>query len=219
MGPMTEPASLLSTTQQNAIGAMVRRVDEDRWLSSRYASAGGRRVLEALYAFNYELARVRVVVSEPALGAIRFQWWHDVLEEISAGRTPRRHDVALAVAAAVAADTLNIQGLVSLLERHEAAFETGERAREPEGLLMELAASALAPHHGWGAEIARVAPEFAAARRGEARALATDLQAAPPEIRPAVAHARLRRLYRGDKDIGPVARRLSILRAIVTGRV
>ncbi|HTI68255.1 MAG TPA: squalene/phytoene synthase family protein [Caulobacteraceae bacterium] len=64
------------------LDALVRRVDPDRWLAARFA--GRRREdLSALYALNYELARVAETVSTPMLGEIRLAWWR---EGIAAGR-------------------------------------------------------------------------------------------------------------------------------------
>lgn len=62
-----------------ALDAEVRRVDEDRWLASRFAPAPVRAGLIALYAVNHEIARTADVVREPGLGHIRLQWWRDAL--------------------------------------------------------------------------------------------------------------------------------------------
>lgn len=80
---------------------MLQREDRDRYLTSLFAPPGVRFRLHALYAFNLELARVAEVVSEPMLGEIRLQWWRETLDGVFAG-TPRRHDVAEALAALVA---------------------------------------------------------------------------------------------------------------------
>lgn len=61
------------------LDALVRRIDEDRWLASRFANAGQRVRLMALYALNHEIARIAEGVREPALGDIRFAWWRDAL--------------------------------------------------------------------------------------------------------------------------------------------
>lgn len=58
----------------------MRRVDEDRWLASRFANAAQRARLMSLYALNYEIARVAETIREPALGDIRFAWWRDALD-------------------------------------------------------------------------------------------------------------------------------------------
>lgn len=76
----------------------IRRVDEDRWLASRFAPADVRADLLALYAFNYEIARTADTVSQPALGDIRLAWWREAIAEIYEGRTPRAHPVVDALA-------------------------------------------------------------------------------------------------------------------------
>jgi phytoene synthase len=58
-----------------AIAALVRRHDPDRFLTSLFAPPAQRDALLTLYAFNHELARAREVISEPPLALIRLQWW------------------------------------------------------------------------------------------------------------------------------------------------
>lgn len=45
-----------------------------------------RTALWALYAFNYEIARTREVVTETQLGLIRLQWWRDAVAAIYEGK-------------------------------------------------------------------------------------------------------------------------------------
>ncbi len=45
-----------------------------------FAPADRREALFALYAFNYEIARIREAVREEMLGRIRLQWWREVVE-------------------------------------------------------------------------------------------------------------------------------------------
>ncbi len=82
------------------LDALVRRVDEDRWLASRFAPADARRGLIAVYALNYEIARTAEIVSEGAIGDIRLAWWREALAEVAAGQPPRSHPVLEAFAAA-----------------------------------------------------------------------------------------------------------------------
>lgn len=219
MGYMLSPASPPSQEDWNRIDARVARTDEDRWLSSRYAPRDERRALIALYAFNVELARVRTAVSEPALGAIRFQWWRDALDEIEAGGPTRKHDVVQVLAACIQKGAYSANALQRLVDGHEAAFEAGERALEPETMLMALAAHQFARTHGWGKHIQALAPAYAAARRGDSRAFGPVMPKVPSEIRPALAHARLRSLYSQGKLPGRLTRRWIVLRAMMTGRV
>ncbi len=85
------------------ISTLVRRVDEDRWLASRFAPAKLRERLIALYAVSYEIARSAETVSTPALGDIRHAWWRDALDEIHDGKPPRSHPALEAYARAHAA--------------------------------------------------------------------------------------------------------------------
>jgi phytoene synthase len=73
------------------LDTLVRRVDEDRWLASRFAPDQVRKRLIALYAVNYEIARTPETVSEAGLGAIRLEWWRAALEEIAEGFVARSH--------------------------------------------------------------------------------------------------------------------------------
>lgn len=92
-----DPQRPMSDTE---LDALVRRVDEDRWLASRFASTSSRQRLTALYAVNYEIARTAESVREPALGAIRLQWWREALAEVAAGGPARAHPTLAAYARA-----------------------------------------------------------------------------------------------------------------------
>lgn len=98
------------------LDALVRRVDEDRWLVSRFAPANVRARLIAIYAVNYEIARTGEVVSEPALGDIRLTWWREALEEIHAGKPVRAHPALEAYAAARGAAPLTLAHWQTLIE-------------------------------------------------------------------------------------------------------
>ncbi|MCK5425801.1 MAG: squalene/phytoene synthase family protein, partial [Emcibacter sp.] len=47
---------------------LVNSFDHDRYLTILYAPEEKRNALYALYAFNYEISRIREGVSEPMLG-------------------------------------------------------------------------------------------------------------------------------------------------------
>ena len=81
-----------------AIAALVRRHDPDRFLTALFAPPDRRDALLTLYAFNHELARAREVASEPPLALIRLQWWREVVEG-----EPKRHEVATPLSEAIAA--------------------------------------------------------------------------------------------------------------------
>lgn len=69
--------------------ALVRRVDEDRWLASRFAPRTVRERLVAIYALNHEIARAAQTAREPGLGAIRLAWWREAIGDLYQGRLAR----------------------------------------------------------------------------------------------------------------------------------
>ena len=85
-----------SRRMNQAIAALVRRHDPDRFLTALFAPPERRDALLTLYAFNHELARAREVVSEPPLALIRLQWWREVVEGAAppprGGRTAAHRD-------------------------------------------------------------------------------------------------------------------------------
>ena len=202
----------------NSLDQRVRKVDEDRWLSSRYAAQNQRNSLITLYALNYELARIRLAVSDPTLGAIRFQWWRDALDAIPRDETPE-HDVALALQTQVQDEVLSGDGLHKLIDLHERAFEANDRSLEPEALLAAMAARVFTAVHGWGEEISALAPHWAALRRNEDVGYGPVVAKVPAAIRPAVAHFRLRRVYAGTAVPSGFSKRMCVFRAMMAGRV
>lgn len=219
MGTMSNETRPLTQAPWEEIDKRVRRVDEDRWISSRFAARAERKALIALYALAYELVRVREAVSEETLGLIRFQWWREAIQEIADGQAPRGHDVCLALAEQIGAGKLKPGALQKLVDGYQLAFVEADRAREPEGWLGLMAVNVLLPIHNWAGELQEVAPAYAAARRHASRAFGPIVSPAPKLLRPAIAHFRLRKLYCEGKSPNPFTKRFSILKAINTGEV
>lgn len=86
------------TAPDLSLDAEVRRVDEDRWLASRFAPASVRARLIAIYALNHEIARTADVVTQAPIGDIRLAWWREAIAEIHAGQGARVHPVLQAYA-------------------------------------------------------------------------------------------------------------------------
>lgn len=219
MGAMSNETRPLTKTPWAEIDKRVRRVDEDRWISSRFAPPAHRRALIALYALNYELVRVQEVVSEETIGLIRFQWWREAIAEIEAGRDPRGHDVCMAIAEEVAQGRLKAGALQKLVDGYQTAFVEQDRSREPEGWVALTAANILIPVHNWAEEIRGVSSAYAAVRRKAGSAFGPHVSPAPKALRPAVAHFRLRKLYCEGKNPNPLSKRFSIMKAMDTGEV
>jgi phytoene synthase len=217
------------------LDALIRRVDPDRWISSRFiADAQKRADVIALYAFDHELARAPKDSSNPLIGEIRLTWWREALDEIFEGRAVRRHPTVEALAEAV-----RRRGLAR--DRLEALIDARYRELDPEPL-GETDALALARGTGGGvavlaagmldaeadAEAARAAgAAWALGRRsaegpGLKPALDVELATAraavrglSPEAFPAVAHAALAGRIRGSE----LAKRLTVTLAVARGRI
>jgi phytoene synthase len=169
------------------LDALVRRVDPDRWLSSRFvADPQARADVIALYAYDHELARAPRIASNPLLGEIRLTWWREVLDEIFEGRDVRRHPAAQALAQAVARRGLPRGPLETMIDARYRELdpqpldeaEAVDWARGTGGRAAELALAALDPQ----------APAGLAASAGAAWALARRV-AERPDL--AAAFARL----------------------------
>ncbi len=187
---MTEDhASRQSGSVPSSLGAGLRRHDRDRFQTALFAPAGRREALFALYAFNFEVARIPEVTREPLLGRIRLQWWREAIAEIYAGAPPRRHEVVKGLAQAIRDHALSLAHFDALLDARE--LDWREEAPETlhalesyaagsSGSLVQLVLEALD---------ARDEPTAAAGRAvGIAYALSGLLVAVP-------FHARMRRLY------------------------
>ena len=89
------------TDRLSPVAALVRRHDRDRFQTVLFAPAARREALFALYAFNYEIARVRERVSEPTLGRIRLEWWREIIAAAYEDGPVRRHVVVEALTDAI----------------------------------------------------------------------------------------------------------------------
>jgi phytoene synthase len=136
------------------LDAMMRRVDPDRWLSSRFVGqADARTDIVALYAFDHELARAPKMASNALLGEMRLTWWREALDEIFEGRPVRHHPAAQALAGAVARRGLTREPLETMIDARYRQLDPApmseaellDWARDTGGLAAQLAAQVLDP--------------------------------------------------------------------------
>ena len=119
-GPSTEETSPpVARSGLSPVAALVRRHDRDRFQTALFAPPHAREALFALYAFNYEIARVRESVREPMLGLIRLQWWREAVDAAYGGATPRRHEVAEPLTAAIRTRRLSREHFDRLIAARE----------------------------------------------------------------------------------------------------
>jgi phytoene synthase len=234
-------------TDAEDLDGLVRRVDPDRWLASRFVADPGRRAaLIALYGLNHELARAPEAASQPLIAEMRLTWWREAVEEIFEGRPVRAHPVAQALAAAVRDAALPREPLEALAEARLRDVEGWPlRPEEVEpyvdataGRLMALAVRALDPAadphairgaaRAWGlaglSRIGRLPADWSAAdvRARVADALGAarrELGALPVQAFPAAAYAALSRPYARGEAPGELGKRARITLAVARGRI
>src|SRR5437764_85522 len=106
------------------VAALVRRHDRDRFQTVLFAPAARREALFALYAFNYEIARVRETVTEPMLGRIRLQWWRENIAAAFEGGALRRHPVVEPLTATIRQFLLTREHFDRLIDARESDLES-----------------------------------------------------------------------------------------------
>ena len=106
---MPEPSLSHAATQ-------VRRYDRERFVTGLFAPPERREALMVLYAFNVEVASVRENIREPLAGAIRLQWWQDVVAGERPGDETARHPVAAPLQRLLADGTLPRALLATMIE-------------------------------------------------------------------------------------------------------
>jgi len=145
---------------------MVRRHDRDRFQTALFAPARHREALFVLYAFNYEVARVRESVHEPMLGQIRLQWWREAVDAAYSGGVPRRHDVVEALSTTIRDYGLSREHFDRLIDARERDLDD-----VPPATLQALEAYA----EGSSSRLIQLALEVLGAATPRAREAATEI--------------------------------------------
>jgi len=104
---------------------VARQLDHDRYLAALLAPRRSHDALMTIAAFHGEIARVPASVHEPTIGAIRLQWWRDVLEaapEHEASGSP----VADRLHRSIADGRIEAGEAMSIIDAYEALLHPGE---------------------------------------------------------------------------------------------
>ncbi len=165
----------------------IARADPDRFMAARFAPRADRPRLIAIYAFNYEIARVRERVTEPAIGDMRLAWWREAIDEIyDPIRTVRWHEAARALEDSFEGRPpprlwldrmINARGRDLDAEPFTSLEELSDYAESSAGALMRVAAWLLAPDEDLSSEA-----ESAIAHAGAAWALTGMIRALPEHM-------------------------------------
>src|SRR5580698_367546 len=97
---------------------LVRSHDFTRYASTLFVPSAQRRALLAVYAFNVEISRVRLQVSQALPGEMRLQWWTDMLAGAGHGGI-EGNPVAAELLLAIQNGRLPVERLSRLIEEHQ----------------------------------------------------------------------------------------------------
>lgn len=97
---------------------LVRTHDFARYASALFVPPGQRRSLLALLAFNVEISRVRLQVSQALPGEMRLQWWTDMLAGAGHGGV-EGNPVAAELLLAIRDRRWPVEPLSRLVEEHQ----------------------------------------------------------------------------------------------------
>lgn len=163
----------------------LRGLDGDLYLCHLFAPAEARDALLTLYHLYADIARIPATVSEPMVGAIRLQWWRDLLDAVSRGESR-----GAPIGEALLLYPLDAKAVLPLIDGREAALPEGTRslveleaeATEVGPALMRLAYQiigatsddALLQKAGTGFELMRLVPEAGEAVAARAGALLSE---------------------------------------------
>ena len=103
----------------------LRWLDGDLYLCHLFAPVDKRAPLLTLYHLYADIARIPASVSDPMVGAIRLQWWRDLLEAVAKGDargTP--------IGEALLLNPLQAARVLPLIDGREAALAEGARNLE-----------------------------------------------------------------------------------------
>lgn len=114
----------------SAAGRLAQEGDEPRFLAAMFAPEAARERLFALIAFNCELAKIPLSVSEPMLGEIRLAWWREAVEEMLERGAARAHEAMTALADAHAQTPLAAASLNAMIDARLIALGDGPLSDE-----------------------------------------------------------------------------------------
>lgn len=226
------------TDAPDDLDAQTRRLDPERWLSSRFISDPDKRAdVVAIYAYDHELARAPKVASNPLLGEIRLTWWREVLDEAYGDRPVRHHPTALGLAQAIERRGLPREPLEAMIDARyreldpapmnladalEWADGTGGAAARAAALVLDAKADLSAAGQAgkaWaiGRLMATAGMEGEAAQAALAETLAAARGVSVAAF-PAVAHATLARIRAQGRRPSDLETRLRLFLAVARGR-
>ncbi|MCF6327130.1 MAG: squalene/phytoene synthase family protein [Devosiaceae bacterium] len=103
------------TTNGQYISQFLKQHDSNRYYSTLVLDEISRNDVQSLYAFAVEISRIRSMITEPAPGEIRLQYWVDLLSGSGHGDTSQ-NPVASSLLATINRHDLPVGALLRMLE-------------------------------------------------------------------------------------------------------
>lgn len=142
----------------------VKNNDYYRFLCCLFTPAILRERLFTLYAFNFEISKIKDIVSEPIIGHIRIAWWREAIDEIYENKPVRQHEILKALSQLIKETDLPKEMVVNIIDAHENEIEfvipknladLERLANETSTTLLEASLYLLGQKSGEGQEIAQ----------------------------------------------------------------
>lgn len=178
---------ILMSKALSYVGQIVKDNDRDRFLLSLFAPTDRREDLWALFAFNYEIAKTREVVTEPQIGQARLQWWREKITAIYEQNEAQEHEVLKDLARAIVTHNLPREHFETLIDARE--FDLADTMPSNMDGLLSYADYTSAPLMNLAVRISGGDPEYEPAQPVAVNYALMGI------LRAAAFHARQRRCY------------------------
>lgn len=217
---------------------LIPKSEDVRLACAFIPEADKRADVLVLFAFLETLRDIPERVSDPLMGEIRLRWWFEAIEEIEQGRAVRYHPLTEALKAIIERYQLSPQDFFNLIEGQMLLLDKGPLMIKDalsvvdrgEGILFRIAAQIL----GESTDLTDTARLSGMAHIKAARGLsdAGDMEFAhlkreavkvskglPVAVMPLVLPATLAGDLWHGRTIGPLAKRLRLFWAFITGQI
>lgn len=215
--------------------------EDIRLAASFIADPAKRADVLTLHAFLESLREIPERISEPLMGEIRLRWWYEALEEIRDGKTPRYHPLTEALQRMIPQYGLAVQDLLDcvegqmpLLDQPPFDLKTGLKVVDSgEGIIAGLSAKILdaegdasllaATARFYGLALLQHSRRLKDAGEAEGAHLRRDAvkgaSKLPASLMPLALPAALAEGIWTARPSGPLAKRLKLFWAFVTGKI
>jgi phytoene/squalene synthetase len=197
--------------------ALVRTYDKDRYLAALFAPAERRPYLFCLYAFDFEIARVKAAVREPMAGMIRLQWWTEAIGGLRAEEAAAS-PVMIALQEVAQRSGVSLKPLLAAIEARQGELHGAEPAAA-NAAIMVMAAHFLgagedniAAAADSGARALACAPTDPDQARDAYRAFRSQISGLPDQAQPAFLSVALVPLLLKSPDAPQWRKQVALLR-------